>query len=174
MNSPFSRMSTSKTKLAAGHFYSQRQWSFWWPFSDFLGSFKGYRLLKSWKHENISLGLEGYKEDTTAISRNRSPWSDGIPLCGLGFDNQVPWVGHDSVSQAFFVSLVKEMLPARWGSVLCGGGGLMWWRTCWASWQGIGFVGLVLIHIGMWHRDLLGASWPKFPHHNEGLGMTDF
>ena len=122
MNSPFSRMSTSKTKLAAGHFYSQRQWSFWWPFSDFLGSFKGNRLLKSWKHENISLGLEGYKEDTTAISRNRSPWSDGIPLRGLGFDNQVPWVGHDSVSQAFFVSLVKQTLPARWGSVLWGGG----------------------------------------------------
>lgn len=63
-------------------------------------SFKSDGRLKSSKHENISLGLKGSRADTTAISRNRSPWSEGIPLCGLDFDNQVPSVGHDSNSQA--------------------------------------------------------------------------
>lgn len=106
--------------------------SFWWPFSDHLGSLKGSRLLKSSKHENISLGVEGYKEDTIAISRNRSPWIEGVPLCGLDFDNQIPWVGHDSVSQLGLCQPSEADAAPKICSVL-GWGSLMMWWPCWAD-----------------------------------------
>lgn len=136
--------------------------SFWRPFSDNLGSFKGRRLLKSSKHENISLDVEGYKEDTRAISRNRSPWSEGIPLCGLDFDNQVPWVGHDSKSQ-LGLSQPSEADAAHM-IVLCvvlrelnDMGAML------GQWAGDSPPAPVLIHTRMWyHKSYLGTPRLSF------------
>lgn len=146
--------------------------SFWRHFSDSLGSFKGNRLLKSSKHENISLDSEGYKEDTTAISRNRSTGSEGIPLCGVDFGNQVPeWV----MPQAFCVHPGKEMLPTR--QVLC--------YVVGAEWGGGGHVGLAeqrpaiqtqflyTQHVTPW--GVLGGLLASVSSsYNERLWTTDF